>query len=284
MIEEASWFATADGLRLRQRSWKPEQAPRALVALLHGGTEHSGRYRHTAARFTAAGFRLDALDQRSHGESDRVRGVALQIDRFDDLLDDTLAWLASRRAEQPELPLFVLAHSMGALIAITLAARGRLSVDGLITTGAALTVIAPSAFARAADLAAAAPDAIVHRVPPGGFRDSTRDPDMAAVALDDPVHSDVEGVPARFMAEVARITAAVITELDEVAVPLLVLHGTADTMAAPRRSVELIERARSTDKTLHLVPDGAHALLRDLDRAATEDVILAWIDERLPAR
>jgi acylglycerol lipase len=106
---------------------------------------------------------------------------------------------------------------------------------------------------------------------------------MHAVAVADELHADVAGIPASFMAEVAAITAAVVDELEAVRVPLLVLHGTADKMAAPGRSVELVERASSTDKTLHLVDGGYHALLRDLDRTATEDLILAWIDARLPS-
>lgn len=286
--EHVGWFTTADGLRLRERSWRGGGAPRAVVALLHGGAEHSGRYAHTARRFTAAGFVVDAFDQRSHGASDRVRGVPLQIDRFEDLLDDTQAWLTARRAAHAGLavhaglPLFVLAHSMGGLISLTLAARGRLRVEGLITIGAALTVIAPDAFAQAAGRAAEEPDAVVHRMPRGGFDASTRDEEMKAIALADELHADVEGVPARFMAEVARITGEVAAELGRVEVPLLVLHGTADEMAAPGRSIELVERAASTDKTLHLVEGGWHALLRDIDRAAVEDVIVAWIDARLP--
>jgi alpha-beta hydrolase superfamily lysophospholipase len=258
--------------------------PRAIVALLHGGAEHSGRYQHTARRLTQAGLRVDAFDQRSHGGSERMRGVPLQVERFDDLLDDTERWLTARSDGPAGRPPFVLAHSMGALVAVTLAARGRLHVAGLITPGAALPVIAPEAFAAAERLAAVDPDAIVSRMARGGFDASTRDPEMRADAMADPLHADVVGIPARFLAEVAASTAAVAAELDAVWVPLLVLHGTHDTMADPAMSVELVERAASADKTLHLVPGASHALLRDLDRRRTEDLIVEWIDRRLPQR
>jgi alpha-beta hydrolase superfamily lysophospholipase len=61
----------------------PDSEPRAVVGLLHGGAEHSGRCAHTAQRLTAAGFEVDAFDQRSHGASERVHGPGLQIERFD---------------------------------------------------------------------------------------------------------------------------------------------------------------------------------------------------------
>ena len=60
------------------------------------------------------------------------------------------------------------------------------------------------------------------------------------------------------------------------------MHGTGDLMADPAATVELVERAGSADKTLHLVPDGYHALLRDLDRETTLDTIIDWIDARCP--
>jgi alpha-beta hydrolase superfamily lysophospholipase len=285
MIEQIDTFVARDGLALRQRSWTPDLDARAVVALLHGGAEHSGRYEHTAKRLTSSGFQVDAFDQRSHGASERVHGVALQIDRFEDMLDDTEDWLASRHAVHDRRPLFVLAHSMGALIAVTLAARGRLRVDGLITTGAALSVrIDPAALAKAAEVAARDPDVILSPMPRGGFDGSTRDPDMRAVAYDDPLHADVQGVPAQFLAEIAKATAAVQLDLGAVAVPLLVLHGSADTMADPAMSAELVSRAASADKTLHVVPDGYHALLRDVDRAQVETLVIEWVNARLPGR
>jgi acylglycerol lipase len=283
MIEQIDTFVARDGLTLGQRSWTPDVDARAVVALLHGGAEHSGRYEHAAKRLTAAGFQVDAFDQRSHGASERVHGVALQSERFEDMLDDTEDWLASRHAAHDGRPLFVLAHSMGALIAVTLAARGRLHVDGLITTGAALSVrIDRAALAKAAEVAARDPDLILSPMPRGGFDGSTRDPDMRAIAYHDPLHADVEGVPAQFLAEIAEATAAVRLELDAVAVPLLVLHGSADTMADPAMSAELVTRAASVDKTLHIIPDGYHALLRDVDRTQIETLVIEWIEARLP--
>ncbi len=260
MIDRGGTFIARDGFGLHERSWAPDGEPGAVVGLLHGGAEHGGRG-HTARAVTAAGVEVDAFDPRSHGSSPRMHGVPLQIERFDDLLDDTEAWVATRRQVHGGRPFFVLAHSMGALIAVALAARGRLDADGLITSGAALTVLAPEAFARAAQVAAGHPDAIVSPMPRGGFDASTRDPEMRAVALADDLHADIEGIPARF---------------------LVVLHGTADTMAAPAGSIELVDRAASTDKTLHLIEGGYHAVPRDLDRAEVEDLILAWMDARLP--
>lgn len=247
-----------------------------MVAILHGGGEHSGRYHHVAERFTASGFRVDAFDQRSHGRSTRVRGVALQCDCFDDLLDDTSDWLADRR--DPALPCFVAGHRMGGLVAVSLAAAGRLDVDGLVTLGAALRITPAAILERATAQAGVDPDAVVVPMSRSGFEASTRDQAMAAEVHADSIHGDVAGVPAGLLATTGAHAARL--DLEHVDVPLPAMHGTADLMVDPAATVELVERAASSDKRVELVEGGYHALLRDLGREHTMDTIIDWIDQR----
>ena len=279
MHETSSWFTAHDGLRLFERSWSPDGEPRAVVAILHGGGEHSGRYGHVAERLTAAGYRVDAFDQRSHGRSERVRGIALQCDDADDLVADTAAWLDQRGST---LPLFVIGHSMGGLVATALAVDDRLDVAGLILLGPALRITPVAAMAHATEVAEAEPDRIVVPMGRGGFDASSRDPAMKALIDADPTHADVAGVPAQLLATTSALGPSLRDRYDQITVPLLAMHGTGDLMADPAATIELVEQAGSADKTLHLVPDGYHALLRDLDRDATLDTIVAWIDARCP--
>ncbi len=58
------------------------------------------------------------------------------------------------------------------------------------------------------------------------------------------------------------------------------MHDTADLMADPDDTGELVALAGSHDKSLELVPDGFHALLRDLGHEATRETTVAWIEER----
>ena len=222
---------------------------------------------------------MDAFDQRSHGRSERVRGVALQCDDAAHLVADTAAWLDQRGGA---LPLFVIGHSMGGLVATALAVDGRLDVAGLILLGPALRITPVAAMAHAAEVAVTEPDRIVVPMGRGGFDASSRDPAMKALIDADPTHADVAGVPAQLLATTSALGPSLRDRYDEIDVPLLAMHGTGDLMADPAATVELVEQAGSADKTLHLVPDGYHALLRDLDREATLDTIIDWIDARCP--
>jgi alpha-beta hydrolase superfamily lysophospholipase len=278
MREITGTFEAHDGLELFERSWHPDTEARAVVAILHGGGEHSGRYTHVAERLTAAGYRVDAFDQRSHGHSQRVRGVALQCDDVDQMLDDTDLWLTAR-ADGP--PLFVIGHSMGGLVATALATRHRLPVAGLIVLGPALRITPVDVMANAVEIAGAEPDRIVVPMGRSGFDASSRDLAMKALIDADPTHADVTGVPAGLLATTSTLGPAIRDNYTEIDRPLLAMHGTADLMADPAATAELIELAGSADKTLHLVPDGYHALLRDLDRDDTLDTIVRWIEQRI---
>jgi alpha-beta hydrolase superfamily lysophospholipase len=278
MRETTGTFAAHDGLELFERSWQPDATPRATIAILHGGGEHSGRYQHVAERLTAAGFQLDAFDQRSHGRSERVRGIALQCDDVRHLLDDTALWLAARPSQ---CPLFVIGHSMGGLVAAALASQHRVDVAGLILLGPALHITPDDVMAQAAEVAATEPDRIVVPMGRSGFDASSRDPAMKALIDSDQTHADVTGVPAALLATTSALGQRLVERYREIDVPLLAMHGIADLMANPAATIQLVGCAGSPDATLHLVPGGFHALLRDLDRDTTLDTIVTWIDTRL---
>ena len=68
---------TFDGLQLFDQSWQPEDQTRAVVCLIHGIGEHSGRYVHVADRSTKAGYAIFTFDLRGHGKSEGLRGHTL---------------------------------------------------------------------------------------------------------------------------------------------------------------------------------------------------------------
>ena len=74
------------------QAWLPVTAPRAVVAIAHGGLEHGGRYGHVGRRFADAGVATYAIDFRGHGRSAGRRG---QVERMSLLVDDLDGWCGS---------------------------------------------------------------------------------------------------------------------------------------------------------------------------------------------
>ncbi len=73
--EELNWQA-ADGQALYAQEWRPDGEPRAVLCLVHGLGEHSGRYGEVAQTLSNAGYALLAFDLRGHGKTPGRRGHA----------------------------------------------------------------------------------------------------------------------------------------------------------------------------------------------------------------
>lgn len=119
---QASTFTldVPDGPSLFVYRWKPEGQPRAAVQLLHGLAEHAARYARLAEALTGAGCAVYAHDWRGHGRTARAPaelGYFADADGWEKCLDD--AWQVNRRlaADQPGLPIVLIGHSMGSLLA-----------------------------------------------------------------------------------------------------------------------------------------------------------------------
>ena len=138
-----------DGLVLYGRSWAAPATPRAAILIIHGLGEHSGRYAATAAVLAAAGFAVHALDYRGHGRSE---GPRVHVDDVADYVADVESGLVETRSRSPGVPVFLLGHSQGGLVALKLALDHPGAIDGLVVTSPFLAVhpaSRPSTFVRA---------------------------------------------------------------------------------------------------------------------------------------
>ena len=113
---------TADGFELHCRSWMPAE-PRGVIVIVHGLAEHGGRYRETAELFASRGWAVVAGDLRGHGRSPDPDGRRVHVGRFSDYFHDVDAFLGAACDAYPGLPIFLLGHSMGGLIAISYVLR-----------------------------------------------------------------------------------------------------------------------------------------------------------------
>ena len=112
MAEEQT-FKGAEGVELFSACWRPLGEPRAVVVLVHGIGEHSGRYPALVTRLTAAGFAVCAFDHRGHGKSPGRRG---HIGSWVEYREDVRAFLAVTAKQFAGRPMFLYGHSLGALI------------------------------------------------------------------------------------------------------------------------------------------------------------------------
>lgn len=101
---------SADSTTLKGRAFAPPENPIAVVSLIHGFGEHSGRYQDMADVFRAHGIAVVAVDLRGHGHSYGTRGVCHDYERMH---EDLLALIHYTRSQYRSVPHFLYGHSMG---------------------------------------------------------------------------------------------------------------------------------------------------------------------------
>ncbi len=107
-------LTSRDGLTLYYET-HAAQDPSAVAVVVHGFGEHSGRYAALCEELGGWGVTTYRFDYRGHGRAEGRRGHALSFDEFVGDLDAVAALAA---ADHPALPLILLAHSHGGLIAL----------------------------------------------------------------------------------------------------------------------------------------------------------------------
>jgi alpha-beta hydrolase superfamily lysophospholipase len=109
--------------------------PRRIVVLAHGYGEHVGRYRHVAETFVERGAVVAGPDHVGHGRSGGERVV---VGDFELVVDDLHAVVGRMRDRHPGLPLVLVGHSMGGLIAARYAQVHGDELAGLVLSGPVL--------------------------------------------------------------------------------------------------------------------------------------------------
>jgi alpha-beta hydrolase superfamily lysophospholipase len=264
-------FQGADGRTLFGRAWLPE-SPRAALVLVHGFAEHSGRYEHVGAWLAARRMAVHALDHQGHGLSS---GLRCYVRRFPDLLDDVEICIERTRSAHPELPIFVVGHSMGGLITAALACERRPVVAGFVTSGAAL--LPPPSLSRARRGMLRVLRRIVPKLSlPAGLDPNglSCDPAVVRAYLDDPLVE--RRITIALAAEMSAAMRRTMQRGAAVVLPLLALHGAEDPICPPEGS-ERFAAAVVSGRYLAF-PGMRHEIFNEPDREKVFTAILDWID------
>jgi alpha-beta hydrolase superfamily lysophospholipase len=268
-----SFFQSRDGTQLHERAWPTSGQPRAVVVIVHGYGEHIGRYDATARALADAGFTVRGFDLRGHGQSGGVRG---HCSKFNEYLEDVDAAVVRARGEN--LPLFLLGHSFGALIASQWALAHPQELAGLALTspfyGLALAV--PAAKVLAGKIASRIYPSLAL---PSGLKgvDVSRDPEIQKLYDADPLNN--KNATARWFTEASAAQADLEARAPQLTVPVLMIAGGADGIASPKQAKVVFDRFGSRDKTFHLLDGQRHEVLNELpaDRAQTVQEIAEWL-------
>lgn len=284
LVARSCWFRGVDGTLLHFDVRDAGETARGAIVTVHGLGEHVAKYGEWFDAAVERGFHAAGYDQRGHGETPGRRG---DFD-FDDLVADLERFVAVTRDRYPGLPIFLVGHSLGALVSI--AWLGRRAERGAGEEDAEPPV---------AGVALSAPPLGMPEESPGWYRWGirtlakvtpglplprssdparlTRDPERrAADADDDRIHR--RWTP-RAIVSTAEAMEAIRERTSALGVPVLLLAAGEDLVVDSAAAIAWARRLEG-DVTVERVAGAYHELLNDLGREAVFDRILTWCDER----
>jgi alpha-beta hydrolase superfamily lysophospholipase len=272
-----SSFITSDGQNLAVQDWLPThgEAVRGVVLIVHGLGEHAGRYDALANRLNAWGFAVRGYDQLGHGESAGVRGGlptdARLLDDLADVVDDTRSRMAA------DVPLILLGHSLGGLVAARLVSLQLRSVDALVLSSPALDAGMNTLQKLLVKvLPRLLPDLRVGNGLNPMFLSHDAEV-VQAYKADRLVHDRISARLARFIAKAGPATLALAPHWT---VPTLLLYAGDDHLVNPAGSRRFAKVASKQVVSSTCFENLYHEIFNELDAAPVFDTLRNWLNQR----
>lgn len=269
-------FLAEDHVRIFYQSWTVAN-PKGIVLVSHGLGEHSGRYENLMNALDGKSISFYAIDHRGHGKSGGKRGhvdsYMNYINDFKQMVEDVV-----KKENGPGVPVILLGHSMGGLIAAKYALTHPGDMDALILSAAALipAVKVPEIKKIVGKIfnKLAPRFTLNNELDPN---DISHDKDVVRAYIDDPL---VHGlVSARWYSEYLATAEEVLNRVAEYTMPLLVIHGTGDKMVSIEGTKYVYEKASSKDKTIHTFDGLFHETMNESGKEKEKvlKILSGWI-------
>src|SRR5215207_7582449 len=243
------------------RTW-PIDDPARLVVLVHGYGEHIGRYEHVAAALNARGSAVVGPDHRGHGQSP---GEPALVEDFEPIVDDLRAVVQDARGD---LPVVMVGHSMGGLIATRYAQRFPEDLAGLVLSGPAIGLspvfegwlAAPELPSDPIDVAVLSRDPAVgeaYAADPLVWHGGWKRPTLEAFVAADQAIAEGPGFGN---------------------LPLLYVHGAEDELVPVDLARPIVERLAGPDSELHVLAGARHEVFNETDKDETIGMVASFAE------
>jgi len=255
------------------QAWLPEGNVRAVLLIVHGLGEHCGRYMNAVNHFVPLGYAVYGLDHIGHGKSEGTREF---VERFEDYTNTLTIYYNMVKGWQTDKPIFLLAHSMGGLIALSYLLDHQADFTGAVVSAPLIKVsdsISQATVIMAKILSALTPKVGLLALDATGI---SRDPEVVRAYANDPLvfHGKT---PARLAAESLKAMLRVTAEAGRISLPFIVVQGGEDRLVDPAGAQMLYDRASSVDKTIRAYDGLYHEVFNEPERALVLKDVETWL-------
>lgn len=274
MNHHEGYFKNAQNQSIFHQHWIPDSAPRAILLVCHGLNEHSGRYHHLAEYFTEKGFGVYGFDHIGHGKSDGTRSFVRDFPTF---TDPILTCIDMIEEEHPDVPVFLVGHSMGGLIGANFLIDHQDKVQGAVLSGSLTLLpeyVSDFTIKIGKLLSSIMPKMGILAIDADGI---SRDKDVVQAYKDDPlVHTGK--MTARISNVMNEGIARIAAEGSKISLPVLLLHGSDDSLCDPECSKYLHNLISSQQNQLIIYDGFFHEVYNEPDQETVFNDVLNWLD------
>lgn len=259
------------------RVWEPEGKLLCKVVFVHGYAEHSGRYDYAARYLAAAGMRVYAYDHPGHGNSAGKKGLVSGIRDFAENLNHFVRFV---KRDREKAKVFIIGHSMGGAIAAAFGAGYGCCISGIVTSAAAIMpvpMLSRPLRAVASYVSMFIPEAGTVKLPPEKL---SRDQRVVEGYKKDPLNYNGR-VKLKTAVELSGSLELIGKKARNIYEPILVLHGSDDTLAKPEGSRFLYEKVSSEDRQIKIFDGLRHELFNEPEKDYVLKTVREWIETRV---
>lgn len=268
-------FKGVRNVKLYYQAWLPEEHSKAVLLVVHGIGEHSGRYMNVVDHFVPLGYAVYGLDHIGHGKSEGTREY---VERFDDFTDTLKIFYHMVAEWQAGKPIFVLGHSMGGAITSYYLLDNQADFKGAVISAPAVKVgdsISQATITMGKILSKLAPKMGLLALDVNSI---SRDPEVVEAYINDPLVFH-EKTPARLAGELMSAMQRITAEAGKITLPFTIVQGGDDILDDPSGARMLYDMAGSEDKTLKIYDGLYHEVFNEPER----DMVLKDVEDWLEA-
>jgi alpha-beta hydrolase superfamily lysophospholipase len=267
-------FKGARDTDITYQCWLPEDEIKAVLVIVHGLAEHSGRYMNVVNHFVPLGYAVYGLDHIGHGRSE---GPRVYVERFSDYTRTLKTYVDKIRAWQPDTPVFMVGHSLGGLIGSAYLLDHQEDLTGAVLSGPGVKVpdsISPVTVALGKVLSTLMPRTGLVQL---DANEISRDPAVVQAYVNDPLVYTGK-TTARLAAEMLKTMRRVTEEAGTITLPVMIVQGSEDKLVDPAGARMLYKTVSSDDKTLKIYDGLYHEVFNEPEHAEVLGDVEAWLD------
>lgn len=302
-------FPSCDGQhQIFVRQWLPESGqPKAVIQIVHGISEYIDRYAAVARFLADHGFVVVGNDHLGHGRTaagPEEYGFFLEKDGWHIVAADVRRLRILMGQKYPDLPYFMLGHSMGSFLARTYLIDWPGTVTGAIISGTGQE--APALISMGWQLSniickTSGPrthSKVVEQLAFGAYNKQfapvrtradwiSRDEDIVDAYIADPLCDflPTAGMFRDMMEGLQYIARKSNLKKMDSSTPILFISGDQDPVGQNGKGVlkvvDFFHQAGCEDLVVHLYSGGRHEMLNEINRDEVFGDILTWLEELL---